>query len=56
MSNTIWKCEQVRAGKVCNKLMFNTQEEAESFATRMRRIEPDLFWNIEPVEVSQIWN
>jgi hypothetical protein len=56
MTDTIWKCEQWRAGKVYNKVMFNTQEEAVSFTTHMRHVEPDLLWNIEPIEASQVWN
>ncbi|HVJ09344.1 MAG TPA: hypothetical protein VM554_13265 [Acidisarcina sp.] len=56
MTDTVWKCEQWRAGKVYNKVLFNTQEEAESFAAKMRHVEPDLLWNVEPVQVRQIWN
>ncbi len=56
MTDTIWKCEQLRAGKVYNKVMFNTQEEAESFTSHMLSFEPDLLWNIEPVEARQVWN
>ena len=41
MTDTLWKCEQWRAGKVYNKVLFNTQAEAESFAAKMRGLEPD---------------
>jgi len=54
--NTLWKCEQLRAGKVCNKVMFDTREEAESFVAQMRKVEPDLFWRMEPVEARLVWN
>jgi len=50
MTETMWKYEQLRAGKIYNQVMFNTREEAESFAAQMTRVEPDLFWRIEPVE------
>ena len=32
------------------------REEAESFAAQMNRVEPDLFWRIEPVEARLWWN
>ena len=35
--------EQLRAGQVYNRFMFNTRQEAEEFATQMARAEPDLF-------------
>ena len=56
MTETMWKCEQLRAGKIYNQVMFNNREEAESFAAQMTRIEPDLFWRIEPVEARLWWN
>jgi len=56
MTNTVWKCEQLRAGKVYNKVMFATREEAEQFKTQMSKVEPDLFWRIEPVEARMVWN
>jgi hypothetical protein len=56
MTNTLWKCEQLRAGKVCNKIMFDTREEAESFVAQMRKVEPDIFWRMEPIEARLVWN
>jgi hypothetical protein len=56
MTDTMWKCEQLRAGRVYNKVMFNTRDEAEQFAAQMGKVEPDLFWNIEAVPVKAIWN
>jgi hypothetical protein len=53
---TMWKYEQLRAGKVYAKFMFNTREQAESFASQMTKVEPDLFCRIEPVEASAVWN
>jgi hypothetical protein len=46
MTDTLWKWEQLRAGVVYNRVMFNTQEEAEKFAAQMGRVEPDLTWRI----------
>jgi hypothetical protein len=54
--NKVWKCEQLRAGKVYNRMMFDTQEEAEQFVAQMRKVEPDLFWQMEPVEARMVWN
>jgi hypothetical protein len=56
MTETMWKYEQWRAGKVYNQVMFNTREEAESFAAQMNKVEPDLFSRIEPVEARLWWN
>jgi hypothetical protein len=56
MTETMWKYEQLRAGQIYNQVMFNTREEAESFAAQMNRVEPDLFWRIEPVEARLWWN
>lgn len=56
MTNTLWKCEQLRAGRVTNKVMFDTREEAESFVAKMRNVEPDLLWRMEAVEARMVWN
>jgi hypothetical protein len=56
MTDTIWKFEQLRAGRIYNQVMFNTREEAENFAAKMNKAEPDLFCRIEPVEASSLWN
>ena len=55
-TDTLWKCEQVRAGQVCEKVMFDTQAEAETFLRRMKPSAPDLFWRIEPIPVKMVWN
>jgi hypothetical protein len=56
MTDTLWKCEQLRAGRVYNRVMFNTRDEAEQFAQQMGRVEPDLFWHIEAVPAKAVWN
>ena len=28
MTNTLWKCEQFRAGQVTNKVLFDTEAQA----------------------------
>jgi hypothetical protein len=54
--DTMWSYEQFRAGKLYNKVVFNTRKEAEDFANEMTRIQPDLFCRIEPIEAREVWN
>jgi hypothetical protein len=56
MTDTLWKCEQLRAGQVYTTLMFNTREEAEKFKAQMARVAPDMFCRIEAVPVKMVWN
>lgn len=56
LGDTLWKYEQIRAGQVYNQFMFNTREEAENFAARMKQVAPDLFGHIEQIQASAIWN
>jgi hypothetical protein len=56
VNDTVWKYEQFRAGQIYAKYMFNSREEAESFASQMTKAEPDLFSRIEPVEARAVWN
>lgn len=56
MTQTVWQCEQLRAGQVYSKMVFNTREEAEQFVSKMSRVEPDIFWRLEPVEARLVWN
>ena len=56
MTETMWKCDAMRAGQLYNRMMFHTKEEAEHFVARMSQMEPDQFFQIEPVDASQVWN
>ena len=56
MTSTLWRCEQVRAGQIYNKVMFNTRKEAETFVQQMTKVEPDMFWRLEAVPVAAVWN
>lgn len=56
MTDTLWKCEQVRAGQVCEKLMFDSKEEAEDFLRKVKQNAPDLIWRIEPIALKMVWN
>jgi len=56
MTNRVWKCEQSRAGQVTNKVVFDTEQQATHFVAQMRRVEPDLFWRVEPVDAQLVWS
>ena len=56
MTNTLWRCEQYRAGQLTNKVVFDSEEEASQFVARMRQMEPDIFWQMEPVDARLVWN
>ncbi len=56
MTDTLWRCDQVRAGQLYNRMMFDTKEEAEQFVQRMQQMEPDQMFSIEQIEARQVWN
>ena len=56
MTETMWRCDQVRAGRLYNRMMFDTREEAENFVQRMQQMEPDQTFSIEAIEAKQVWN
>jgi len=56
MNETLWKCDQLRAGQLYNRMMFDTQAEARMFAEKMQQMEPDQTFSIEAVHASQVWN
>jgi hypothetical protein len=55
-TETMWRCDQVRAGQLYNRMMFDTREEAEQFMNRMRQMEPDQMISIEAIEAWKVWN
>ena len=56
MTETIWRCDQVRAGQLYNRMIFDTKAEAEQFMQRMQQMEPDQMISIEMIDASRIWN
>jgi hypothetical protein len=56
MTETMWRCDQVRAGRLYNRMMFDTRAEAEQFVQRMQQMEPDQMFSIEAIEAKQVWN
>jgi hypothetical protein len=56
MTNTVWKCEQYRGGQITNSVIFDSEEQASQFVAQMRKVEPDVFWRVEPVDAQVVWN
>lgn len=56
VSETLWRCDALRAGKLYQRSLFGTREEAEAFALRMRESEVDLMFNVEAIKASAVWN
>ena len=56
MTETLWKCDQLRAGQLYNRMMFDTQAEAKKFAEKMQQMEPDQMFSIEAIAADEIWN
>ncbi len=56
MSETVWMCDQIRAGQLYTRKIFDTLEEAESFQRRMLEAEPDAMFNVQSIEARQVWN
>jgi hypothetical protein len=52
----IWKCEEWRAGKMYERKLFDTKEDAEMFVRKLSQVAPDLIFKIAPVDVQQVWN
>jgi hypothetical protein len=36
--------------------VFDTERQASEFVAQMQRVEPDIFWRIEPVDAKMVWN
>ena len=56
MEETVWRCDQMRAGQLYSRMMFRTREEAEVFARKMQQAEPDQMFSVEAVAARQVWN
>ena len=52
----VWRCDALRAGRLYNRSLFGTREEAEEFAQKMRRVEPDQMFSVESIKASTVWN
>jgi hypothetical protein len=56
VSDVLWKCDAVRAGRLYRRSVFGSREQAEEFALQMRRVEPDQMFNVEAIKASTVWN
>jgi hypothetical protein len=56
VSDTLWRCDALRAGRLYQRSLFATREEAQEFATRMQQVEPDQIFNVEAIKASTVWN
>ncbi len=53
---TLWQCDAVRAGRLYQRSLFGTREEAEAFVAKMRQMEPDHMFSVERIKASAVWN
>lgn len=55
-SETVWMCDQMRAGQLYTRKIFDTLEEARTFQQHMLEAEPDAMFNVQSIEARQVWN
>jgi hypothetical protein len=55
-NDILWRCDALRAGRLYQRSLFATREEAEQFVERMQRAEPDQMFNLEAIKASAVWN
>ncbi|MDE1162105.1 MAG: hypothetical protein PW792_09200 [Acidobacteriaceae bacterium] len=55
-TQTLWRCDALRAGQLYNRTVFGTREEADAFAAKMRNAEPDQMFNVEAIKANTVWN
>jgi hypothetical protein len=56
VQETLWQCEATRAGRLYQRSVFATREEAEAFVAKMQNVEPDQMFNVEKIKASAVWN
>ncbi|MGC9198974.1 MAG: hypothetical protein ACP5E5_08565 [Acidobacteriaceae bacterium] len=52
----LWRCDALRAGRLYQRSVFASREEAEAFAAKMQQMEPDQMFNVEAIQASAVWN
>lgn len=55
-NDILWRCDALRAGRLYQRSLFATREEAEQFVERMQQAEPDQMFNVEAIKASAVWN
>jgi hypothetical protein len=53
---TLWQCDALRAGRLYQRSVFGSQEEAEAFVAKMQNVEPDQMFNVAAIKASTVWN
>jgi hypothetical protein len=53
---TLWQCDALRAGRLYQRSVFATREEAEAFVVKMQEMEPDQMFSVEAIKASTVWN
>jgi hypothetical protein len=56
MNTVIWKCEQYIAGKLHEKTIFESEQQAKDFARKLYDVRPDTILRIEPMPIQHVWN
>lgn len=56
MNTILWKCEQYVAGKLHEKTIFESEEQAKDFARKLYGVRPDTILRIEPMPIQHVWN
>jgi hypothetical protein len=52
----LWQCDALRAGRLYQRSVFGTREEAEAFVSKMQQAEPDQMFNVAAIKASTVWN
>jgi hypothetical protein len=55
-NDVLWRCDTLRAGRLYQRSVFGTREEADEFALRMQQCEPDQMFNVEAIKANTVWN
>ena len=56
MTDTMWRCDALRAGKLYSRSLFGTKAEADEFARQLAQHEPDQMFKVEAIKASSVWN
>ena len=56
MNTVIWKCEQYVAGKLHEKTIFESEEQAREIAKKLYGVRTDTILLIEPMPIQHVWN
>ena len=49
-------CDQMRAGQLYTRKIFDTEAEAQAFMQKMMQVEPDAIFDVKAIQAMQVWN